>query len=328
MKNVAILVLESSVIQAIADPQYCFTTVNAFLQASGSSPYFQVQLVGQANPVNLGRGHYTITPDKTIDNGDIYDLIIIPALFGDINRAIALNANYIPWLQRQYQQGAELASLCIGAFLLASTGLMDGKKCSTHWSYIPTFKTMFPKVDVQDGAVICEQKGIYSSGGANAYWNLLLHLVEKYTGRQMAVLLSKYFAVDINKTSQASYAVFKAQMNHGDDAVKQAQQFIEENVEQKFTVEELAEKVLVGRRSLERRFKQATHNSVLEYIHRVKMEAAKRSLETGAKTVSEIMLDVGYADTKAFRAAFKKVTGLSPQEYKNKYSKNHRALLN
>lgn len=114
------------------------------------------------------------------------------------------------------------------------------------------------------------------------------------------MLVSKYFVVDINRNSQAAYTLFKAKMEHADDAVKEAHCFIEDNNEARFTVDDVAERVSVGRRSLERRFKQTTHNSVLEYIQRVKMEAAKRQFETGAKTIHEVMNEVGYGDTKAF----------------------------
>jgi len=180
---------------------------------------------------------------------------------------------------------------------------------------------MFPEVELVDGSIITEEQGIYSSGGANSYWSLLLHLVEKYTDRETAILASKYFAVDIDRNSQAAFAMFKGQKEHPDEEVREAQKYIEENIESRISVDELAERVAVGRRSFERRFKQATNNSVLEYIHRVKIEAAKRSFENSRKNINEVMFDVGYTDTKAFRSVFKKVTGLTPIEYRNKYNK-------
>ncbi len=151
---------------------------------------------------------------------------------------------------------------------------------------------------------------------------MLLYLVEKYTDRETAILTAKYFAIDINRESQSSFALFKGQKTHNDEAVKKAQEYIENRLEEKITVEELADKVAVGRRSFERRFRQATKNSILEYIHRVKIEAAKRSFETSRKNINEVMLEVGYNDTKAFRTIFKKVSGLTPVEYRNKYNKS------
>lgn len=321
MKNVCILVPESSVMQAIADPQYLFTTVNHFLSASGKEPKFHVQLVGAKEVVQLNNGMFSVRTDKLLTEVENPDLILIPALFGDLHAAIDKNKDLVSWINEKYTKGAEIASLCVGAFLLASTGLLNGKKCSTHWAFQNEFRELFPEVELTDGSVITEEHRIYSSGGANSYWNLLLHLVEKYTDRETAILAAKYFAIDIDRDSQNAFAIFKGQKNHADDAVKKAQEIIEKNIQEKITVDELCNMVSVGRRSFERRFKQATNNSVLEYIQRVKIEAAKRRFESSRKNINEVMFDVGYTDTKAFRTIFKKITGLTPIEYRNKYNK-------
>lgn len=246
---------------------------------------------------------------------------MIPALFGDMKSAIAQNEKLLPWIIEQYNKGAEVASLCVGAFLLASTGLLNGKKCSTHWGFQNEFREMFPEVKLIDGSIVTEEHRIYSSGGANSYWNLLLHLVEKYTDRQTAILAAKYFAIDIDRESQCAFAMFQGQKSHTDLHIKQAQDYIENNIQEKITIDELADLVSQGRRSFERRFKVATNNSVLEYINRVKIETAKRTFETSRKNINEVMYDVGYTDTKAFRTVFKKITGLTPIEYRNKYNK-------
>ncbi len=321
MKKVSILVPESSVLQAIADPQYLFSAVNQFMAVSGKKPLFDVQLVGLKKEVKLNDGLYSVNTSQLLKDITTTDLIVIPALFGDMKTAIAQNQKLLPWINEQYHKGAEVASLCVGAFLLASTGLLNGKKCSTHWGFQNEFREMFPEVEVIDGSIITEEQRIYSSGGANSYWNLLLHLVEKYTDRQTAILASKYFAIDIDRDSQATFAMFQGQKNHNDDAVRQAQEFIEDNIQEKITIDALADLVLLGRRSFERRFKTATNNSVLEYINRVKIECAKKSFETSRKNINEVMYDVGYTDTKAFRTIFKKITGLNPIEYRNKYNK-------
>lgn len=134
-------------------------------------------------------------------------------------------------------------------------------------------------------------------------------------------MASKYFAVDIDRESQSAFAMFQGQKNHHDEAVKKAQVFIEKNAKERITIDELANFVAIGRRSFERRFKKATNNSVLEYINRVKIEFAKRSFETYGRKVSEVMCDIGYTDNKGFRTVFKKITGLTPTEYRNKYNK-------
>ena len=180
---------------------------------------------------------------------------------------------------------------------------------------------MYPDVEVVEGNIVTEEKRLYSSGGANSYWNLLLYLVEKYTNRETAVLASKYFAIDIDRNSQSAFAMFKGQKDHKDKEILKAQDYIEKNINERISIDELAKIATTGRRTFERRFKQATNNSVLEYIQRIKIEAAKRQFESSRKNINEVMYDVGYTDTKAFRELFKKLTGLTPIEYRNKYNK-------
>ena len=321
MKNVSILVPETAVIEAIADPHYMLKAVNQFLEASGKRPLFNVKLVGLTKEVRLENSLYTVHTDSLLKDVKKTDLIFIPALSGDMKKALMLNKGFIPWIVEQYKNGSEVASLCIGAFLLASTGLLNGKKCSSHWNSANEFRAMFPEVELTDGSIITEEQGIYSSGGANSYWNLLLYLVEKYTDRDTAILASKFFAIDIDRESQSAFMLFQGQKEHDDVEILSAQNFIEENYMDKITVDQLADKFSIGRRSFERRFKKATNNTVVEYMQRVKIEAAKRSFETSRKNINEVMFDVGYTDTKAFRTIFKKITGLTPIEYRNKYNK-------
>src|SRR5690606_7171849 len=193
---------------------------------------------------------------------------------------------------------------------------------ATHWLHANDFRSMYPEVNLVDDKIMTEEEGIYTSGGAYSYLNLLLYLIEKYAGREIAIMTSKTFMIDIDKNSQSPFIMFMGQKSHDDDTVKKAQEFIEHNFQDKITVDQLASLFAVGRRSLERRFKKATCNTVTEYIQRVKIEAAKKDLENSRKNVNEVMYDVGYSDTKAFRTVFKKITNLSPIEYKNKYNKD------
>ena len=321
MKKVSILVPESSVMQAIADPQYLFSAANQFLLSAGKSPLFEVELVGVKKQIKLNNGMFSVHTNRLLKEVDKTDLVFIPALFGDMTSAIAKNKTVVPWIVDQYRKGAEVASLCVGAFLLASTGLLNGKKCSTHWGYQSEFREMYPDVEVVEGGIVTEEERIYSSGGAHSYWNLLLYLLEKYTDRETAILASKYFAIDIDRDSQSAFAMFKGQKSHKDKEILKAQEYIEKNIHEKISTDELAKISAIGRRTFERRFKDATNNSVLEYIQRIKIEAAKRQFETSRKNINEVMYDVGYTDTKAFRSIFKKITGLTPIEYRNKYNK-------
>lgn len=321
MKRISVYVPQNAVIETITPPYRLFKTANQFLEAAGKKPIFEVEYVGLKKSIASNDGEYIIKIDRLISEVHKTDLVIIPALYGQMADAVSANSKAIPWLQQMHYTGSELASLCIGAFLLGATGLVDGKKCSTHWAYYNEFKETHPNVEIVDGGVITDEGKIYSSGGANSLWNLLLYLLEKYTDRDTAILASKYFAIDIDRNSQSDFAIFVGQKNHSDTEISSVQDFIEANYQEKITIEELADKFCISRRTFERRFKKATNNTVIEYIQRVKIEAAKRSFETSRKNVSEVMFSVGYTDTKAFRDLFKKLTGLTPIEYRNKYNK-------
>lgn len=321
MKHVSILIPETAVIEAIADPRYLFTAVNEFLQASGKLPLFKVELVAMTKEVRLNNSLFSVHADKLLHEVENTDLIFVPAISGNVDYAMDINRDLLPWITKHHAKGAEVASLCLGAFLLAATGLLNGRKCSTHWLFANQFKEMFPDVELVDGSIITDAQGLYSSGGANSYWNLLLYLVEKYTDRDTAILAAKYFAIDIDRESQLAFMMFQGQKGHEDAKIKKAQEFIDGNYQDKITVDQLADMLALGRRSFERRFKSATKNTVIEYIQRVKIEAAKRSFESSRKNITEVMFDVGYTDTKSFRDVFKKITGLTPIEYRNKYHK-------
>ena len=321
MKRIAILVPQNAVMEGITGPRYLFSAANQFLQAAGKDPLFEISLVGDRREIKTQDGVYTISTDMLISQSRQYDLVVIPPLFGDMDLAIDHNKESIPWIKEQYQNGAEVASLCVGAFLLASTGLLDGRKCSTHWAFYNAFRARFPEVEIVNGSVITEEGRIYSSGGAHSLWNLLLYLLEKYTDREMAIQASKYFAIDIGRDSQASFMMFTGQKMHEDVEIREAQTYIESNYSRKISVDELANKTALSRRSFERRFQKATHNTTIEYLQRVRVEAAKRHFETTRKNIAEVMYDVGYSDSKAFRNVFKKITGLSPVHYRKKYNK-------
>lgn len=320
MKEVVILVPETAIPGAIVDPKYMFTAVNEFYKSAGHSPFFNIRLAGLKKKVNLDHGSLTIHPDVLIHDIKKADLILIPALSGNMQEAIHKNKTYIPWLVQQYQSGAEIASLCVGSFLLAATGLLNNKSCSTHWLFAADFRNLFPEVNLTHDKIITEQNGLYSSGGATSYWNLLLYLVEKHTSREMSIMASKFFLLEMGRNSQSPFVMFQGQKNHEDDQIVKAQEYIEQYYHQKITVEDLASRFDIGRRTFERRFKKATNNTVVEYTQRVKIEAAKKLLETTRMTISEVMHNTGYADTKAFREVFKKITGLSPTDYKAKYN--------
>lgn len=317
MKHISILVPESAVLAAIDDPRHVFSQVNSLVKPA----LFDIKFVGLSKEVKLHNSAFSVHSDLFLDDVKKTDLIFVPAFYGDTEQFLETNKEFIPWIVEKHKKGAEVVSLCVGAFMLAKTGLLDGKKCSTHWLAADEFRAMFPKVDLQTDKIITEEDGIYTSGGATSYFNLLIYLVEKFTDRETAIQTAKIFAIDIERHSQTHFTIFKGQKEHTDEDIKAAQRFIENNVEEKFTTDRLSEKFAISRRSFERRFKRATNNTVNEYVQRVKIEAAKKSFETSRKNITEVMFDVGYSDTKSFRGTFKKITGMTPYDYRNKYNK-------
>ncbi len=320
-KHISIFIPAGDFILSSAIGSYkIFSEVNRTLQKQNpaKSMAFKIQLVGLSEETNLYDGAFNIRPHTTIDKVEKTDLIILPAINGDIPAEVKRNAAVYPWIVQQYKQGAEIASLCTGAFLLASTGLLKGKKTATHWIAYDAFRTMFPDVELVK-TIIHEEKGIYSSGGAYSFLNLILHLVEKYVNREMAILCSKIFEIEINRFNQSSFSIFSGFKMHEDETVIHAQEFIEKNYAEKINIEELATRSLLSRRNFERRFRKATNYSPAEYIQYLKIEAARRQLESSRYHINEVMYAVGYNDNKAFRTTFKKITGLSPLEYRNRF---------
>jgi transcriptional regulator GlxA family with amidase domain len=212
--------------------------------------------------------------------------------------------------------------MCTGAFILASAGLLDGKNCSTHWCAADTFRSLFPNVHLRTEKLITDENGIYTNGGGYSFLNLLIYLVEKFYDRQTAIFCSKLFQVEIDRQSQLDFAIFMGQKLHDDEIVKKVQEYIENNPQQTISVELLSSMFSISRRNLDRRFIKATGNTPFEYSQRVKIELAKKTFETTRKRINEVMYEIGYSDEKAFRNAFRKITGLSPLEYRNRYNKD------
>jgi transcriptional regulator GlxA family with amidase domain len=322
MKHVSILIPRGHTsLVNIEGTHQILSEVNSLRVERGNTPLFKIQLVGLVRETDQPSGLFTVKPDVLLKDVTKTDLIFIPALHGDQKKAAELNREFISWIVKQYDAGAEIASFCIGSFFLAATGLLDGRQCTTHWRFVNEFRNMFPEAHVVDDKIITEENGIYTSGGAYSYLNLIIYLIEKYAGRDIAILISKAFMIDIDKVSQSPFIIFQGQKEHADEPVKKAQEFIEQNYQEKITVDQLATMHALSRRNLERRFKKATANTVTEYIQRVKIEAAKKYFETKRENINEVMYSVGYADTKAFRTTFKKITGLSPIQYRNKYNR-------
>ena len=323
MKHLTILVPEGdgNNLSSIVGAYKIFTRANAYHKDKNKMELFKIELAGISKKVSFYGGLFMVNPSLHISNIEKTNLIIIPSLNHNYEKAILKNQELINWIEKQYKNGAEIASICTGAFLLASSGLLDGKSCSTHWAAAETFQNKFPRVNLETDKLITDENGIYTNGGAYSFLNLILYLVEKYYDRQTAIYCSKVFQIEMDRHSQSAFTIFTGQKSHSDELIKKAQAYIESRPDEKIGVEELCTIFTIGRRTFDRRFRKATGNTPAEYIQRVKVEIAKKNLETSRKTVNEVMYATGYADIKAFREVFRKITGMTPLIYRSKYNK-------
>lgn len=326
MKRISILVSEDFRTGSIIGPMEVLAEANRIyteLYPNHEHPFFQIELVSQGDRQIRTDGFTQIECYRNIQEVDDTDIVIIPAFSGSPEMMLQRNRSFIPWLQHLYRnERTELCSICVGAFLLAATGLLDGKPCTTHWTLIDSFQRMFPNVILRPQNILVDNGRIYSAGGATSYLNMMLFIIEKCCGHAVAVATSKIFLIDMDRKSQSYFAIFNTQKQHMDDSIIAAQQYIEKHYKDGLTVEAVAKSVALSKRNFIRRFKKATHNTPREYIQRVKIEAAKKALENTLDTVNEIVYQVGYNDIKAFRKVFKQLTGLTPLAYRRKYTQS------
>lgn len=325
MKHLSIIVPQgTAIIDTVIGSMNLFQMANNYHRKIGhsSEDLFTIDLVGLSRTPHTYNKFFTVVPTKTIQEIDKTDLIIVAGIVGDLSKQIELNYPFVDWmLEQRIKNNSEIASLCRGAFLLAETGLMNGKPCATHWLTHDKFKEMYPNVNLMPEKIITEDNGIYSSGGAYSFLNLLLFLIEKYYGRETAIWCSKVSEIEFDRLDQNQFVIFNGQKEHSDQEIATIQEYIEKNFADKISIERLAEKVATSSRNFVRRFKKATNNTPIEYIQRVRIESAKKKLESTRLTVLEVMFSSGYNDDKNFRNLFKRYAGLTPLEYRKKYNR-------
>lgn len=284
------------------------------------APSITLELVSAgANRTVRAAGGIVITADCTTRTAEPSDLVIVPALDPDVLAHLAENRSAVGFVQRAFERGTDVASICTGAFVLAEAGLLDGRQCATHWAFQELLAQRYPRAEVQPEAIVVDHGRIVTSGGATSFLTLTLFLVERVLGAEVARQASKMFLVDVNKPAQGAYAMFSPQKAHSDQGVLAAQRAIEARLAPPPSVEDLAKLAGASVRTFARRFEKATGNTPREYIQRVRIEAAKRALERTTDHVGEIAQRVGYADVVAFRRLFLERTGLTPSEYRERY---------
>jgi transcriptional regulator GlxA family with amidase domain len=321
MKKVTILGLYNSMATTIFGPMDIFNQAGRFwhhVSNSPATPFFEVSIASADGQPIRCTNNVLIQPHCSIETVQQTDLILI-ASATYIKQILQKNPELVPWIRRQYKQGAHVASICTGVFLLAETGLLDGKSATLHWGFTRMFRKKYPRVTLKPDKMFIDQGRLYCSAGVNAGLDLSLYLVEKFCGRKAAVESAKTMVLDLGREAQSPYRILFSN-EHGDPSVIKAQEWIDRHHTQAIDYDRLAGKFRMSRRTLERRFKQATGVTPLGYLQQLRVETAKRLLEEGIQTFNEITYQVGYEDIAFFRKVFVRLTGLRPREYQQRFA--------
>ncbi len=322
MKDVTILGLHNSMATTIFGPMDILNQAGRLwnrVSKSAQTPFFNVTIASADGQPIRSVNNILIQPHSSIEQVERTDLIIIAsATYIDI--ILEQNPELVPWLREKYDQGAHIASICTGAFLLAETGLLDGKSATLHWGFADMFRERYPKVQLAQDQMYLDHGRLYCSAGVSAGMDLSLYLVEKFCGRKAAVESAKTMVLDMGREMQTPYDCFFAPRDHGDSIIVKAQEWIEQNHTEVIDYDGLAKQFEMSRRSLERRFKKAVGVTPLVYLQKLRVEYAKRLLEEGTKNFNEITYKVGYEDIAFFRKVFIRLTGLRPREYQQRFT--------
>ncbi|MEN7550867.1 helix-turn-helix domain-containing protein [Rapidithrix thailandica] len=286
--------------------------------------YLKIQLLGWDSTAIHAAGGITLLAHTTKESIGKIDLIVLPA--PDLENLPALMAqpsSWIAWLNTQQHRGTPIASVCLGAFLLAQTGLLTGKSATTHRLKSDVFRMHFPEVRLIEDKIFVEDHDLYTCGGAYAFVHLIIYLIEKYCGKETALQLSNSYLANPNDSPYrpVTYALFGIHKTLDLPSIQKAQHLIEKQIDQKLSVSDLANEVAMSTRTFIRKFKQVTGNTPKEYIQRTKVEKAKQILEMETTTIEQLIGQIGYEDVASFRKIFKKHTGTTPLNYRRQNSR-------
>jgi transcriptional regulator GlxA family with amidase domain len=320
MKRVTILALDNAVISSVTGTMDIFSQVGVtynLVTGIAPEPRFDVEIVSLDGLPVIGFNQARIHPHRPAEDVEDTDLIIIGS-FMDLETLSTCRAG-IPWLRHHFERGATLASICSGAFFLAETGLLDGKRAATHWGLADQFRRRYPKVRLDPDLVVADEGRLLTSGACTSYIDLAVYLIERFCGSSVALQASKGMLHDFSRSSQTPYCVYLPKRDHGDDQILSVQACMENDFARDFNMDLIARNNGMSRRTFERRFKSATGDTPLVFLQRIRVEAAKQLLESGRRTCDEVAYRVGYEDSGFFRRVFVKYTGLRPSDYQMKF---------
>lgn len=324
MQRVTILGFDDSMATTLFGPMDIFNQAGRLwnrIHQTPQAPLFDVTIASPDGMPIRTANNVAVQPHCGIAAIRRTDLVLI-ASATSIERIVDAHPGLVPWIRRQYDSGAHVASVCTGAFLLAETGLLDGKTATLHWGFIRAFRERYPRVDLEPERMIIDHGRLYCAAGVNAGMDLALYLVEKFCGAEKALESARTMILELGRTTQAPYGCFHAAaaVAHEDPVVADLQRWIDTHYTQPVDYDRLAGEYRMSRRSLERRFKAATGLTPLGYLQRLRVESAKRMLAAGRCTVGEIADRVGYEDLSFFRKLFVRLTGLSPSAYQRRFA--------
>lgn len=331
MPHIKIWIYDGILASGVAGSIDVFTAANAvWAERSGDgrarTPLLQWRIESlDGKPVQTASGQI-VAVDGPIKARATADAVIVTGPFiADIERFFDDPDRLKPLLvalRRQHERGALLASYCTGSFILAEAGLLDGGVATTHWAKAKAFAKRYPEVDLRVSEILTEQNNILCSGAVTTSLNLALRLVEKFAGGEVAAATGKTMLIDTNRVSQACYASLPQDPTHSDALVARAQRWMEKSLAQGFSLAALARHLSVSERTLNRRFKLATGEAPLHYLQSLRVDVAKRLLETRGLSIDAVGVRVGYGDLSTFRRLFRRETGLSPGEYQRRFSRS------
>jgi len=284
-------------------------------------PPFDIDIVTEhGGPVMSASGH-PIVAGKSISTSTNYDLIYIPGFLADIDDILNDGRAIVKWVKEQSEQGAVLTAACNGNFLLAETGILDRRKATTHWTVATELRNRYQSILLEPEKILIDEGNIISAAGVTAYLNLAIYIVHRFAAPSLASFCSKIFLVDSGRRIQSPYEIFLPR-KHGDANVLAIQEWMEKNSKEQISLDAIVNICNLSKRTLLRRFKTATGDTPLVYLQKLRIENAKRLLESTNDTFNEITWKVGYENAGSFQKLFKSETGLSPKEYRMKFFLN------